>query len=61
MYDFYVHERQAKYFIDEAKDKSDKQVDTTSWTQEMVEDLPLQQNGYTCLFTCLHILYCFTF
>ncbi|XP_039127431.1 ubiquitin-like-specific protease ESD4 [Dioscorea cayenensis subsp. rotundata] len=38
----------AKYFMDEAKDKSDKQVDTTSWTQEMVESLPQQQNGSDC-------------
>lgn len=61
MYDFYVYACQAKYFMDEAKDKSDKQVDTTSWTQEMVESLPQQQNGYTCFSACLHILYCLTF
>ena len=42
------YEHQARYFMDEVKDKSNKQIDTTSWKQERVENLPLQQNGYAC-------------
>jgi len=48
------YEHQARYFMDEVKDKSNKQIDTISWKQEMVDDLPLQQNGYACfLHVCL--------
>ncbi|XP_008801096.1 ubiquitin-like-specific protease ESD4 [Phoenix dactylifera] len=38
----------ATYFMDEVKDKSDKQIDTTSWKQESVDNLPLQKNGWDC-------------
>jgi hypothetical protein len=37
---------QAKYIVDEVKDKSDQQIDALSWKQESVENLPLQENGY---------------
>ncbi|KAL8121571.1 ubiquitin-like-specific protease ESD4 [Apium graveolens] len=38
----------ARYFVDEVKDKSGKEIDVSSWKQEFVEDLPEQQNGYDC-------------
>ncbi|KAG1338685.1 ubiquitin-like-specific protease ESD4 [Cocos nucifera] len=38
----------ATYFMDEVKDKSDKQIDTTLWKQESVDNLPLQKNGWDC-------------
>ncbi|KAL1807365.1 hypothetical protein ACET3Z_024355 [Daucus carota] len=38
----------ARYFVDEVKDKSGKDIDVSSWKQEFVEDLPEQQNGYDC-------------
>lgn len=39
---------QARYYVDEVKDKSGKDIDVSSWEQEYVEDLPEQENGYTC-------------
>ncbi|XP_068658885.1 ubiquitin-like-specific protease ESD4 [Aristolochia californica] len=38
----------AKYLVDETKDKSNKDIDVSSWEQEFVEDLPEQQNGWDC-------------
>ncbi|CAN8275009.1 unnamed protein product [Cochlearia groenlandica] len=38
----------AKYLGDEAKEKSGKDIDVSSWDMEFVEDLPQQQNGYDC-------------
>ncbi|CAA7057549.1 unnamed protein product [Microthlaspi erraticum] len=38
----------AKYLGDEAKEKSSKNIDASSWDMEFVEDLPQQQNGYDC-------------
>lgn len=38
----------ARYFVDEVKDKSGKDIDVSSWKQEFVEDLPEQKNGYDC-------------
>ncbi|XP_073152080.1 ubiquitin-like-specific protease ESD4 [Henckelia pumila] len=38
----------ARYYIDEAKDKSGKDIDVSSWEEEFVEDLPEQENGYDC-------------
>ncbi|KAJ0980656.1 hypothetical protein J5N97_008911 [Dioscorea zingiberensis] len=38
----------ARYFMDEVKDKNNKEVDTASWTREMVDGLPLQENGWDC-------------
>lgn len=40
---------QAKYFVDEVKDKNGKTIDISSWDMEYVKDLPLQQNGYKIL------------
>lgn len=37
---------QARYLVDEVKDKSGKEIDITSWKQESVEDLPAQENMY---------------
>lgn len=42
---------QKKYLIEEVKDKSGKDIDLSSWTQEIVEDLPEQENG--CVFVYL--------
>lgn len=36
---------QARYYVDEVKDKSDKDIDVSSWEEEFVEDLPEQENG----------------
>ncbi|CAK9138985.1 unnamed protein product [Ilex paraguariensis] len=36
----------AKYFVDEVKDKSGKDIDVSSWKKEFVEDLPEQKNGF---------------
>lgn len=41
-----IVEIQARYFVDEVKDKSGKDIDISSWKQEFVDDLPEQQNGY---------------
>ncbi|KAG1326251.1 ubiquitin-like-specific protease ESD4 [Cocos nucifera] len=38
----------ARYFMDEVKDKSGKELDTESWKQEAVDNLPLQKNGWDC-------------
>ncbi|KAL3505729.1 hypothetical protein ACH5RR_031111 [Cinchona calisaya] len=38
----------ARYFVDEVKDKSGKEIDMSSWRQEFVEDLPEQENGFDC-------------
>lgn len=39
---------QARYFVDEVKDKSNRDVDVSSWKQEFVGELPEQENGYVC-------------
>ncbi|KAJ6852668.1 putative ubiquitin-like-specific protease 1B [Iris pallida] len=38
----------ARYLVDEVSDKSNKQIDTTLWGKETIEDLPLQENGWDC-------------
>jgi sentrin-specific protease 1 len=38
----------ARYFVDEVKDKSGKDINVSSWKQEFVEDLPVQKNGFDC-------------
>ncbi|XVE65609.1 hypothetical protein DITRI_Ditri08aG0014100 [Diplodiscus trichospermus] len=38
----------AKYFVEEVKDKSGKDIDINSWEREYVEDLPVQENGFDC-------------
>ena len=37
---------QARYIAEEVKDKSNKVIDTSSWHEEIVDDITLQQNGY---------------
>lgn len=44
---------QARYFVDEVKDKSGDHIDVGSWKQEFVEDLPEQENGCVCFPTLL--------
>ncbi|KAK4800782.1 hypothetical protein SAY86_021269 [Trapa natans] len=39
---------QAKYFVDEVKDKNGKDIDVRSWKLEYVDDLPEQENSYDC-------------
>ncbi|KAK4487780.1 hypothetical protein RD792_005536 [Penstemon davidsonii] len=36
----------ARYYVDEVKDKTGKDIDVSSWKQEFVKDLPNQENGY---------------
>lgn len=38
----------AKYYVDEVKDKSAKDIDVESWKFEYVSDLPAQENGFDC-------------
>ncbi|KAK1430755.1 hypothetical protein QVD17_13732 [Tagetes erecta] len=38
----------AKYIMDEVKDKTGKNIDVTSWTQEFITDCPIQANGHDC-------------
>ncbi|XWS39027.1 hypothetical protein CRYUN_Cryun18bG0015000 [Craigia yunnanensis] len=38
----------AKYFVEEVRDKSGKDIDISSWEREYVEDLPAQENGFDC-------------
>ncbi|KAK4487777.1 hypothetical protein RD792_005532 [Penstemon davidsonii] len=35
----------ARYYVDEVKDKTGKDIDVSSWKQEFVKDLPNQENG----------------
>ncbi|KAK8965974.1 Ubiquitin-like-specific protease ESD4 [Platanthera guangdongensis] len=37
-----------RYLMEETQDKCDKEIDTTSWKKESVNDLPLQKNGWDC-------------
>lgn len=37
---------QARYFVDEVKDKSGKDINISSWTREFVNELPEQENGW---------------
>ncbi|KAI3867052.1 hypothetical protein MKW92_039389 [Papaver armeniacum] len=43
-----VLENLARYFVDEVKDKSGKDIDLSSWKREYVKSLPEQQNGWDC-------------
>ncbi|CAL0301611.1 unnamed protein product [Lupinus luteus] len=38
----------ARYYVDEVKDKTGKEIDVSSWEKEFVEDLPEQENGFDC-------------
>uniref|UniRef100_A0A0A9EY82 Ubiquitin-like protease family profile domain-containing protein n=1 Tax=Arundo donax TaxID=35708 RepID=A0A0A9EY82_ARUDO len=38
----------AQYIAEEVKDKSNKVIDTSSWHEELVDYIPLQQNGWDC-------------
>lgn len=44
--------------MDEVKDKSGRELDTQSWKQEAVDDLPLQKNGYVILITSMDQAIC---
>jgi hypothetical protein len=47
----FIYVYQAKYYAEEVKDKSKKDIDVSNWEREFVEDLPEQQNG--CVFIIL--------
>lgn len=38
----------ARYIAEEVKDKSNKVINTSLWHEELVDDIPLQQNGWDC-------------
>ncbi|KAI3469382.1 hypothetical protein Pfo_026045 [Paulownia fortunei] len=38
----------ARYFVDEVKDKCGKDISVSSWEQELVLELPEQENGFDC-------------
>jgi Zn-finger protein len=37
---------QTRYIMDELKDKSNTEIDASSWVVEVSDCLPLQHNGY---------------
>ncbi|XP_020548732.1 ubiquitin-like-specific protease ESD4 isoform X1 [Sesamum indicum] len=39
---------QARYYVDEVKDKSGEDINVSSWEQELVSNLPDQKNGFDC-------------
>ncbi|XP_019087538.1 PREDICTED: putative ubiquitin-like-specific protease 1B [Camelina sativa] len=39
---------QAKYLVDEVKDKNEKDIDVSSWDKKFVNESPKQQNTYDC-------------
>ncbi|KAI3986046.1 hypothetical protein MKX01_039128 [Papaver californicum] len=43
-----VLENLARYFVEEVKDKSAKNIDVSSWKREYVKNLPEQENGWDC-------------
>ncbi|KAI3979023.1 hypothetical protein MKX01_016198 [Papaver californicum] len=43
-----VLENLARYFVEEVKDKSAKDIDVSSWKREYVKNLPEQENGWDC-------------
>lgn len=45
---FVICVSQARYFVDEVKDKTGKDIDVSTWEKEFVDDLPEQENG--CVF-----------
>ncbi|WVZ56898.1 hypothetical protein U9M48_007366 [Paspalum notatum var. saurae] len=38
----------ARYIAEEVKDKSNKVINTSLWHEELVDDIPLQRNGWDC-------------
>ncbi|KAJ1297178.1 hypothetical protein BS78_01G357800 [Paspalum vaginatum] len=46
--DYNVRRVLARYIAEEAKDKSNKVIDTSLWPEDLVDDIPLQQNGWDC-------------
>lgn len=36
---------QARYIAEEAKDKSNRVINTSLWSDDLDDDIPLQQNG----------------
>uniref|UniRef100_A0A0E0GM92 Ubiquitin-like protease family profile domain-containing protein n=1 Tax=Oryza nivara TaxID=4536 RepID=A0A0E0GM92_ORYNI len=46
--DHHVPRVLARYIAEEVKDKSNKEIDTSTWHEELVDDIPLQQNGWDC-------------
>lgn len=43
---FVICVSQARYFVDEVKDKTGKDIDVSMWEKEFVDDLPEQENGF---------------
>uniref|UniRef100_A0A2P2KEW5 Uncharacterized protein MANES_03G196000 n=1 Tax=Rhizophora mucronata TaxID=61149 RepID=A0A2P2KEW5_RHIMU len=46
--DLRVLENLARYYVEEVKDKSRRDIDVSNWEREYVEDLPEQENGFDC-------------
>ncbi|KAL3812889.1 hypothetical protein ACJIZ3_014157 [Penstemon smallii] len=46
--DSQVLDKLVRYYVDEVKDKTGKDIDVSSWKQEFVRDLPNQENGFDC-------------
>ncbi|KAL3634582.1 hypothetical protein CASFOL_021636 [Castilleja foliolosa] len=38
----------ARYYVDEVKDKTGKDINVESWDEEFVTNLPYQENGFDC-------------
>ncbi|KAL6522840.1 hypothetical protein OROHE_016687 [Orobanche hederae] len=47
-FDYQVLDVLAKYFVDEVKDKCGEDINAGSWVQELVTELPEQENGFDC-------------
>ncbi|KAJ8766301.1 hypothetical protein K2173_022360 [Erythroxylum novogranatense] len=43
-----VLEHLARYYVEEVKDKSQENIDVSSWEREFLEDLPEQENWHDC-------------
>ncbi|XP_078446748.1 cysteine proteinases superfamily protein isoform X1 [Wolffia australiana] len=47
-YDGHVLSVLERYLMDEVRDKSNMNIDVTTWKKTRVDDLPLQKNGWDC-------------
>ena len=45
IYSDLIYYIQARYIVDEVKDKSNEIIDVSSWDHGTVDNLPLQENG----------------
>lgn len=51
-----VNVTQARYFVDEVKDKTGEDIDISNWEKEFVEELPEQKNGFVIYSFVNHVM-----